>query len=544
MFKSKFSKQFIKYLPDIFALSVLLISGLVYVNGIESFLDILETDESLYLHWGATFPAGFPIPEWSPLYVLWYYFLSLFQPDTIELYFLNYKLMTILPSLFIYILLRVNKVQMIISFTVSLLFLLSFANFPTTPKVSHFALIFLLIGLIISSLIKENKLKLFSFTICLLIVSFIRPEFFLSFLLLSGLLAYDCLKEFYINKKIKFILPAVVTAVLCLILIYSFGSPAGSGERSYMAFGQHYARNWVKWNSDPGDPYADYKRIVKEDFDNSVNFNDAFLKNPAAILRHASENILNSPQEFRYMYLSLYPYKYPNTTLLLLGLFALVLFLIPFSRYGVKLNPKSLYKQFYENFAEYKSSFRVVFLALSPFILSVILIYPRRHYLLFPGLIFILMFVIIIFRNTVTSRKRLFVSILYICTFSLIIVRPLKSLLNEPVPANLTTLKYLRTMQINDPVFILDALGIFSFYQNENYNRAPEYSKESSFNNYLREWKINLIVLSEKLIKDNRFSNDPEWVYFINNSEEFGFKYIEVPDAGGVKLIVKKDLIE
>ena len=119
---NKFRNKFFLYLPELIALIVLLLSGIVYVYGIEHFLDILGNDESMYLYGGNSFPLNFPNSEYSPLYTLWYYFLNLLQPDTIRLYYLNYILMTVLPSLFIYIFLRINKAEMIISFFFSLIF--------------------------------------------------------------------------------------------------------------------------------------------------------------------------------------------------------------------------------------------------------------------------------------------------------------------------------------------------------------------------------------------------------------------------------------
>ncbi|MBK7160152.1 MAG: hypothetical protein IPH77_16870 [Ignavibacteria bacterium] len=150
---NKSGNKFFNYLPELIALFVLLLSGIVYVYGIEHFLDILGNDESMYLYGGNSFPLNFPNSEYSPLYTLWYFSLNLLQPDTIRLYYLNYILMTVLPSLFIYIFLRINKAEMIISFFFSLIFLLSYSNFPTWPKVSHFALLSLLSGLIISLII-------------------------------------------------------------------------------------------------------------------------------------------------------------------------------------------------------------------------------------------------------------------------------------------------------------------------------------------------------------------------------------------------------
>ncbi|MBK7253132.1 MAG: hypothetical protein IPI04_04220 [Ignavibacteria bacterium] len=281
---NKSVNKFFNYLPELISLFVLLLSGIVYVYGIEHFLDILGNDESMYLYGGNSFPLNFPNSEYSPLYTLWYYFLNLLQPDTIRLYYLNYILMTVLPSLFIYIFLRINKAEMIISFFFSLIFLLSYSNFPTWPKVSHFALLSLLSGLIISSLLTDKKHKVLVFTICLLLT------------------------------------------------------------RSFQAFGQHYARNWVKWYNDPRDPYYNYIIILKEDFGNVNTITGAILKNPSAISRHVIENISNLPGEIKYMFLNYYPIGYPGKLSLLAAIMVLIISFIPSLRIRDKLNYKIILK--------------------------------------------------------------------------------------------------------------------------------------------------------------------------------------------------------
>jgi len=541
---NKSVNKFFNYLPELISLFVLLLSGIVYVYGIEHFLDILGNDESMYLYGGNSFPLNFPNSEYSPLYTLWYYFLNLLQPDTIRLYYLNYILMTVLPSLFIYIFLRINKAEMIISFFFSLIFLLSYSNFPTWPKVSHFALLSLLSGLIISSLLTDKKHKVLVFTICLLLTSFIRPEFFLSFIIVSIILAAMYSIEWFNHYNLRSVLPLIIAALVCLAFLYVFGLPAGSGERSFQAFGQHYARNWVKWYNDPRDPYYNYIIILKEDFGNVNTITGAILKNPSAISRHVIENISNLPGEIKYMFLNSYPIGYPGKLSLIAAIMVLIISFIPSLRFRVKFNYKIILNRVSENFRYLRFFFLVVLIAITPLIMSSIFIFPRRHYLLFPGVILILMLITIFFRNAfVFQKKHVYVKLIYVCILPLILVRPLSSLLNEPKPENLSAIRYLRSLEIKEPVNILETWGIYSIYESKNYNRIPDYNKDKLFNEYLKDWSINMIVVSDRLLIDTRFSTDPEWLYFINNPEEFGFVTIIIPDTKGIKLLVKKDIL-
>ena len=114
------SKQFIN---DWFVIFILFVSGWKYIYGLEKILDIGLYDESNYLYSGVKlFSNGFPDAESAPLYTIWYYLLSLLQPDIIELYFLNYKILTVLPPILLYILLRKQKVQIIPSVIISSFF--------------------------------------------------------------------------------------------------------------------------------------------------------------------------------------------------------------------------------------------------------------------------------------------------------------------------------------------------------------------------------------------------------------------------------------
>lgn len=541
---NKFRNLFFLYLPDLSALIVLFLCGIFYVHGIQHFLDIFGNDESMYLYGGNSFPLNFPNSEYSPLYTIWYYFLNLLQPDTVLLYYLNYILMTVLPPLFIYIFLRVNKVHLIVSFSFSLLFLMNFSNFPTWPKVSHFALLSLLTGLIISSLLSDKKHKILAFTIFLLLTSFIRPEFFLSFILVSIILTVMYSLEWFNNYTLRSVLPWIITVMISFALLSVFGLPYGSGERSFQAFGQHYARNWVNWHSDPRDPYYNYINILKEDFGNVNSISAAILKNPSAVTRHVTENIKNIPGELKYMFLNFYPVGYPGIISLITALVVFIISLVSFSRIKLKLIPKLILKRIYVNFRNLRFCFLIVLTAIIPLILSSIFIFPRRHYLLFPGVILILMLITILFRKVFVSQKQnVFFKLVYLCILPLILVRPLKSVLNEPVPENLSAIEYLRSMNIKEPVNILETWGIYSIYESKNYTRIPDYSKDKLFNEYLKEWSINLIVISERLLTDTRFSTDPEWLYFISHPEEFGFVTIAVPETSAIKLLVKKELI-
>ena len=60
---------------------------------------------------------GFPSPGAAPLYAVWYFLLSKLQSDRVELYYLNYRVLTILVPIALYLLFRRTKLGIAPSFS-------------------------------------------------------------------------------------------------------------------------------------------------------------------------------------------------------------------------------------------------------------------------------------------------------------------------------------------------------------------------------------------------------------------------------------------
>jgi len=127
----KLSVQIFRIIFGIFFISVL---GFIFTKDIELWIDIGIGDEAKYLGDGANFLRAKADPSWGPLYSLWYYFLYLFSGDSINLYYLNYRLMTILPCIALYLFLLKIKVTPTLSFYFSFALLISVINLPTWPN--------------------------------------------------------------------------------------------------------------------------------------------------------------------------------------------------------------------------------------------------------------------------------------------------------------------------------------------------------------------------------------------------------------------------
>src|SRR5918998_5127030 len=237
---------------DGLAILFLLLAGLKFTYWLPLISDISMPDETYYLIRGVKLVQdGVPLAEDAPLYSAWYYVLSLLQPDRVTLYYLNYQAVTVLPPIFIFFLLRRYGLSTLAGMIISGLFLISAVNFPLMPKASHFALIIILLSLIAATYTKRDTSAILLVCIGALLCSYVRPEFFLTYLLILMLyimVVVTSRREIRIWRELL-----GLSAVLSVsaLLLYVFGWPAfssSSGGRSFVAFGQHFSLNWVHWS--------------------------------------------------------------------------------------------------------------------------------------------------------------------------------------------------------------------------------------------------------------------------------------------------------
>ena len=214
-------------ITDLSFLFLILLAGAIYTSGIFQHLDIGLYDESSYLAGGLSISNGLPSAEQAPFYSIWYHLLHLIKNDSIELYFFNYRAMTVLPAVALFLALRVSGVPQLFSVVLALGFLVNSSNFPVWPKVSHFALLVLLSGLALTGATKKLGIKFSILLITCLFASYARPEYFLSAIGFGILFISLILRQEKMDGVKKRILP--LSALLTFFLISSifyFGLPS------------------------------------------------------------------------------------------------------------------------------------------------------------------------------------------------------------------------------------------------------------------------------------------------------------------------------
>ncbi|MGC8660518.1 MAG: hypothetical protein ACP5U1_15740 [Desulfomonilaceae bacterium] len=312
-----------------------------------------------------------------------------------------------------------------------------------------------------------------------------------------------------------------------------------------LAFGQHYARNWALWHSDPNNPYTHWEAIVRADFGSVSTPAQALLSNPLAVAHHVAQNLGLLPHAvMKTIFSPLYPFSYQTSFALGLSIAALLLGWLRSMR---KRRMQAIFAriiQKHQGFFFWEFS---VLIMLVPIILSIMFIAPNRHYLLMLGVILGVGLVAPFFSEDMGVVNEVkYASLALICLVPLLLVYPL-SLLAQHYgrgQLNLKTIECLRLLGIKKPVHLLEAEGGYGFYVGENYNRVAEYDKNTNFFSFLNDSSIDMVVVSDGLSSDDRFNEDPEWLVFIDKPEKYGFIHVDIPDVVNRYILLKRSLLD
>ena len=526
---------------DPFVLFILLLAGLKFTHGITGVLDISLYDESSYLHAGTSLAQnGLPAAAYAPLYALWYHVLSLFQPDPVALYYLNYVLTTILPPLFLYLFLRVNRVPIISSALVAAYFLITQANFVTWPRVTHLALMIVLVCGIVISFTRSLDSALAVAALGALLASYVRPEYFLAALMMLVLGAIRLATGRQQGNRLAAALPLVGTILLMLAGVGIFGLPAfdkGGGERHFFAFSQHFALNWARWNHVSADssyqPGTNFQEIVGKYFGDATTVSSALRHNPGMFAKHVLTNVTLAASRFAGLF-----FHHENLFLPVGTAFDNIeaRFTVLLAVGGLYFCRRSWLPGLRPNLRRHQSLLVCLGLICVPPFIALAEIYPHDHYMLLPGSLLIAGTVILLFgRDELPPAPE--PSPLFIGALTMLAVVPMIShrpAVDTPI---VRTIRFISSLGIDKPVTELDAEGGYHNYQNANYHQVTEFSKAVGFNRFRSENGINMIILTRRLKNDSHLLNDPEWKAFLDNYAASGFAVRAIPGTENTLLV-------
>lgn len=536
---------------DLAIVALIVLAGLKLTYGLERIVDIGLYDESGYLYGGVSLASKGLFPaSWAPLYAAWYFLLSWFEPDRVRLYYLNYKILTIAPAVLIYIAMRAYRVGLAWSAGAAWLFLISLANLYVWPKPAHFALMIILLffTLVRSSGRLVDALPVLA--IGALVSSFVRPEYILSYVLLSLAYVVLAIRQRGENGLRTQLIPALTLVAASVGLMAVFGVPGldNQGSRSWEAFSQHFSINWVSWTGSTLNPWTDYQQIMAANFGGAHSIMAALRYSPGLVLRHVVSNIGN------YL-LALIQMPFVHFNVLLPGASKAAsqaeggLLVLALGAYAAARRR--------ELFAGLRSRARgqlPLLLAAAVFALpatiSAIVIYPESHYLLAELVLAALVAGALLAPAGAVPSGPSAARLLALAAVLLVATPYLSanwyfSEQSAPVERqlnNLHTIEYLRGLRLAGDVRMLEADGGYYIYVGDNIKRVAQSTKDTDFGTFLRYSQVDLIVVSSDLAGDSRFRDDPAWLAFLRDSRAFGYETVDIPGTDR-KLIARGDLL-
>jgi hypothetical protein len=521
---------------DLGALIVLFLCGLKFTYFLEKEIDVRLMDETVYLYNGIElFKRDYPSVDGSPLYAIWYWLLSLFNKDNLQLYYLNYRITAILPCLLTFIILRQHRVSTLLATLTSFCMMISVANLPIAPKPVHAALIFLLGFWVMANLFDRHKtLSLFILAIGSLFTSYLRPEYFLTFLGFSFLLcAWGVIK-----KSSKIIPYALVLFTTPIVLHFIYGlAMFDNGNRNAQAIIQNLSYHLTVWNHLNVNPWTNSDTLVKERLGEIHGLWDAFKASPSFFMCHIFDNathyITALPKLF-FIHFSIFlpsdNLQFRRTEGIAFGIFFVWIVL----KYKL-LRIQNLRETLQEN----RLLFSYAALCSIPGMLGAVVQLPRYHYLwvqitmAFIVLAIFLQKYVPVFKKEIPNRDLIFLA------FLLIALTPRPSAYGQP---NLITINALKSISLNQKeVNMLEMDGGYFVYLGENYHWIV-LEPSNNLQDFLEKKKVNMIVVSTNLKMDMELYYKDEWTSFLKNYNSFGYQAFNLPAEGRIALI-RSDLL-
>lgn len=497
-----------------FYIALLIAISYKVTYSVYDYWDILGADEVTYLKFGKSLFHELHF-EWGFLYNVWYKFLSIFEPSTIELYYLNYRVLVTAIPILLFICLIVYDVHALIAFSISFLYLISALHITTWPFVSNFCIIIILSFFIIIKFMKDDGWKVILLTFFTLLLYLVRPEFILSFVCAIIL-------SFYYNKRNKKRWLLLITMLSVLIYIGKQTTVVGGIDRGFFAYAQHYAVTYKIWHRGKQICFYEYIELVSKLFGKSQTLIGSILYNPTEAIRHFFTCIA-----FYFLSLikSIEDLLLPSVLFKFLGKFRHLFFI------AIILTCFVIYKK-YKAIVKVKED-KILFFSLASFFMAGIipnfLIGFNMHYLQLHFILYLLYFAIG-FLKVIQFNSKSWMNI--VLGILLILITPdLKRYSFEQADytesKNLPIQKLaIAVNKINDNKshsLLAFQTNIHFVFEGNNFTGFDAFSINKPFLEFINQNKVDFIYINKQLLDDEKLSKDAGWKLFIDNPEKHGF---------------------
>ena len=514
-------------------------------QGVEAVLDLGLWDEADYLHRALMLPvSGLPDPEWGPLYSLWYFALSRLWPDPVALFYANARLLLLLTTVAGYAFLRHLGARPWFALAGAAVYLLSMAP-HVQPRPTLFAFFIILVALCGAYRARSRESACARLGMGLLIASFARPEYFLSFLLVSALLGVLLVR----GRGPRALRTAALYVGSFVVLVALLGNPFGNtSNRRFYAFCQHFADGYSKRTGRVEvNPWARCDEVLRPVFGDAHTLGAALRANPSAFFAHLRWNVENHPRESLKVFASGYdgrpllsdtgPWTREHVghllLVILLGLPVAVL------AWRWRKLPRAL-KQ-----PRVVGTLLAVGVVLLPGLLSSVLFQPRHHYLVPQGVmgVAVLTALATAVRGSDsregTSTRGVMASAL-LAVLVMVAVPDLVHRQGQRSPPERAVLQRVRALQAlgmgarvaaGSSIGVLDTQGGLPVYLGAPFRRIPVWTMRTgeSLSQYLHREHVDLVFLDDRLRQEPRFANDPALEAFLAEPGVFGYATWRLP---------------
>jgi hypothetical protein len=504
------------------------IVGWYFTRDLFQSLDVLFWDEANYMQSGLRITEKFN-HSWGPAYAVWYKLISLFESDTIKLYFLNFRLLTILPAIALFVLLAISNIRLWVSFSLGLFFVFANINLPVWPKVSHYCIFIFLTGMIIAKYIPSKLIKIAFISLFALNISYARPEFFLTYVAILGLWVIALFYKDFRNTK------AIIISVLIigfgLLIQVKMGNPLFNfqGDRSALAFAQHFMFNYFEWNHIDQDWWITWMSYYHDLFGNVTSIKDAYHTNPKLFHLHFLTNFQNYFVQASQLYSdAMLPEKIIRipqiVRIVILALGGIVMIVI-------STNSKYL-NTIVNGFKKNTLSILFMLFLVAPTVISCFVIYPRTHYMIFQY--FLLIFLIsILFFSIPTANKNydrftllysvLLIGLIFILMPSTKDYHHFDLWRKETSQANLKSIEKINSYNFKGPIHLLENEGGMNIFLGKNYSWVRGFMKDTTWTAYLEKEQVDIIYVTPSLVKYPTLKQDSTWYDFESHPEKYGY---------------------
>jgi hypothetical protein len=312
-----------------------------------------------------------------------------------------------------------------------------------------------------------------------------------------------------------------------------------SPARNLTAFGQAYHKYLDLSDRVDEDGVKDWTEILSENFNNPKSITEIVLNKSDKFVEHIGINLSKLPLLYLNSIETLLPNKiFPVSRLIK---FLIVLLILSTIFILLLFNKMSKYRDIIVNgFAEKKELLIFSIIFSIPPLISIILYYPRSHYIL---LLLPLIYLVVgqmIMPIKLNNYIKNIISFCFLIIVSFLFIPQLSLFYNKPDFKNLNAVQGIKNLNISKRINLLENEGGLNVYLPENYKWIKLETKKSNFDEFVDNHKINMIYYSNSLNNSVQLKRDSTWFEFLNNPDNFGFNKL-TKNNGGI-IFLRKDV--